>query len=187
MKVTRLIVGIMLILLIVQAALTATLWAESFVFDYDTVSDQVVNIIFGAQLLQLLLSVIVFGGAQWLIKERAQLLKQEMQAAMERRGGMLNLLFSPSYWNTRWNIQSPFAPRWLGWLSLTVTLCLMVLGITEFCLMLGGAFQPTSNSNMRLFTVVPIIWGLQSLIILLSKWRELSQPAASASPEVRPS
>jgi hypothetical protein len=112
--------------------------------------------------------------------------RDEIEESIQQHGGRLKALFSLAHLRKMALIDAPFAPRWMWWFSIIVppVIAVMLMGIAIYGVIFTEPFQ------FRAFSVFPmlsLLWGSQSLAILYSKWRELSQPAATASPEVRPS
>jgi hypothetical protein len=178
MKLSRLIVGVLLTLLSGQIAVAVSLFIASFIID-DYPTNPVWHLTNHTQLVLLFLSTGTYLTSMMMMQVHAA----EAQAEFKRRGGTLKAMFSPSAWDALWAIRTPYAPRWMGWLIIIVILSFVLhLVVDSF-----WSFEASKASNTRLSTGLPLIWGVFALPILYSKWRELSQPAASASPEVRPS
>jgi hypothetical protein len=185
-KITRPIVGILIAFVILQFAMVAGLWITSFVID-DALSSSGATIILTVQVSSLILAIAISSGSQWLSQQRMKEHDHELEASYRRSGGKLKAMLSPSHWEIRWRIEAPFALSWMNWIGVIAGLGFVLLATLVVCLRLWGTFQPTYSSNLQLLTALPLIYGLQALPILYSKWRELSQPTATPSPEVRPS
>jgi hypothetical protein len=181
MKVTRPMMTILVVLTILQFALVVGLWIASLFLSYDS-SDPVVDAVAVTQLFLLALSVITMLWAQKFIDVTMQ------KEITRQHGGLLRSRFSWRYWQEYWACNAPYAPRWLDWLSSGVLFSILIVALGVICLLLTGN-NPirTYGSSIRSFTLYSFLNGIMILPVVVSKWRELSQPAASVSPEVRPS
>jgi hypothetical protein len=177
-KITRPIVGVLIALVVVQLCLAAILVIASFAVN----EDSLVPFVF-LQFFAFMVAMISNGTATSLTNHTAADAKQ----LRKKYGGWRRALGSLNYWKVVASINSPYAPRWMGWLDIILNGSIILLVLVAGYLLLTGRFHPTTVSNMRFYALLIVIWGVRSLPILVSKWRELSQPAASASPEVGPS
>jgi hypothetical protein len=183
MKLTRPIVGILLALVIMQFAVIAGLWIASFL-PGDDPGNSVVDVVFFTQLALLVLCVFTFWwGDKMIDPERRKLLSQQYTGLRVFSG-----MFTTRYWNVYWSSKAPYAPRWLVLISTSLQVSILVFALVAIMLLF------TDNNPMRAYgggvrfmSLYPFLVSIQILPVVLSKWRELSQPAASPSPEVRPS
>jgi hypothetical protein len=184
MKLTRPPAGSLLILVIVVFVLTAGLWAASYMVAGETPASLVSRMMWRVELANLGIAFIVFFAS--LIWPGYSLAPStELDAAIKQNGKLRTLLL-PSTWRTVWRIQYPYAPHWMQVLLITAILGIPILWIGSI-LFGWPIFSGTDGGSMRLGMVLPFMFAAQALPIWYSKWRELSQPAASTSPEVRPS
>jgi hypothetical protein len=177
-KITRPIVGILLALVIVQLCSAAILIIASFTVD----EDSLVPFVF-LQFFAFWVAMISNGTATSLTNQTAADAKQ----LRKKYGGWRRALGSLNYWKEVASINSPYLPRWMGWLDIILNGSIILLVLVGGYLLLTGRFRPTTVSNMRFYALLIVMWGVRSLPILVSKWRELSQPVTTTSPEVRPS
>jgi hypothetical protein len=184
MKLTRPIVGIMMALLISQFALNVGLWIVSYLVSNDS-SSSIHKVIDIAELGAWLLTIILVLSVAAVLGN----IEAEAKESARRHGGMVRALFSRGYWNERWELTAPYAPRWLAWVSLMVLIFMGLFAVVQLCLVLtGNVHRPYGfGSSIRRSTLGLFVLAGWTLPILYSKWRELSQPTPTASPEVRPS
>jgi hypothetical protein len=181
-KITRPVAGILLALVIVVFVLVAGIWIASYVVDESASWDEwkhVVRAQFASMLVAFILFIATSGG-------RAHQRSSEAEALFKENGGWWRAMFQPSVWRALWRIRYPYAPYWMQWL---VNATLVWVGI----LLIGWFFfdwelvRAQQAGSVRFQTIMPLLFGAQALPILYSKWRELSQPAATTSPEGDPS
>jgi hypothetical protein len=178
MKVTRPVVGIMLGLAVVQFAGLVGLWIVSFRLGDDP-TDYPVDAILVTEVALAVLSLITSRWAQKLIDPF-----RDKESARQHRGLLISC-FSWHYWQERWTTNAPYAPRWLGWLSSSLLLLILVhVLVGTIFLVTGNNPVRTYGGGIRVITLSLSVSGIMTLPVVVSKWRELSQPAASASPEV---
>jgi hypothetical protein len=178
-KITRPIAGLLLVLLIMLFALTTGLFGISyFVGDRDSTSERVQDSIDSARLGALVLAGVVLISSTLIRQDKSA----QNSDLMKHYGGTLRALFSRDYWHERAALDTPYVPTWL------FPACFIIaLGILLFNLGLPADHNHTYGSLIRESTVLPFAYGIMALPVLYSNWRETSQPAASPSPEVRPS
>jgi hypothetical protein len=180
-KITRPIVGLMLGLTIVQFAGLVSLWIVSFLLGDDP-TDYPGEAILATEVALAVLSLIPSLWAQKLIDPI-----RDKESARQHRGLLISR-FSWHYWQERWTTNAPYAPRWLGWLSSSLLLLILVLTLVGMIFLITGNNPVrTYGGGIRMITLSLSVSGIMTLPLVVSKWRELSQPAAIASTEMRSS
>jgi hypothetical protein len=176
-KITRPITGIMLELWIIQLVLSAGLFITSYSVDFDS-PEGLKRIIFLSEMGALGVSFVVYlFTTQIQPKNHAQ-----YQELMKHHGGTLRALVSRDYWHDRLRLGTPYIPLWLHWASLSIALFIALLAVIVFSLSLNNS--DTYGDQVKEAILFPLIFSAMTLPDLLSKWRELSQPTATTSPEM---
>jgi hypothetical protein len=183
LKIKRLIAGIMLGLVLMQFALNIGLWIATFILPIEFLL-----LVAAGTLGSTILAVILYTLAFWSVQHNQSRVKE----AWQRYGGGIKPFFSGGYWNEYWEINTPFAPRWLGKMSFGLNLLFVVFCFSQAGLLITRLLEQSyssasANIAVRTPIFLSLVWSFMVLPYVVSKWRELSQAAASASPEVRPS
>jgi hypothetical protein len=169
MKLMRPIAGILLALLILQYALYVGLLVVSRIVAARD-NDLALYVFILLQGLMIAISLVTFYGSTLIIQEN----QAKWETVSKCYKGM-----SKAYWSEFWAIHAPYVPRWLGPLSM-ISVIVFLLGhlivkIAGVALLMQGHIEELDRGPASIF-ILTLSWGLFSLPLLLSKWRETSQP-----------
>jgi hypothetical protein len=175
-KITRPIVGILLSLAVFEIIVVALVWSASFFVTSE--ASRAKNIIDTVGLVTVILTIPLIISFMGIRLSREAALKR----LVSRYGGNLRALTLKAYWSELPDTLTPFVPRWLPWVSLAVVGLLVAVVLTSY-----GRLPRTIGDSIRLSTMYRLEIAVIALPYLVSKWRELSQPVTTTSPEVRSS
>jgi hypothetical protein len=185
MKITRLLGGFLLALLLVQfSAIVGLLIASPIVEAGDRDPDRLIFFLF--QILTLFLSFLTYLTSIFIMNHRR---KASSQLAL-RSGGRPKPPYSISIYFRKdfYTGIAPGVPAWLGpvtWVTgITLLLVFILTSLIKLALMAANhpaaAVLENLNSTYNYNALVlPLAWGIMSFPHVLSLWREPSQPAAT--------
>jgi hypothetical protein len=178
-KITRPIAGILLAMVVMVFVLCAYIWVGSYTVD-ETAPWEAWKTVERARFWSHLMGLIVyFPTFRW----RGQGPSSEAESLVKENGGWRRAMFRLSVWRGLWRIRYPYAPHWMQLLSIATLLWVATFLIGKLFFD-WALFSPQRAGSARFTTVLPMMFAVQALPILFSKWREHSQPAALTSPEV---